>query len=288
MFESKRVKNFRLSIIKQIPRVPNDKATKELLESKSLADLFIDYINWASRLVAIRQRKIQIAPSATNDPRWSKLKYEINVLLEKVRSGDDLVPHLSLQAQKQGFTPASSAKSADADRWADKDFILNVMGFHHFHLGTMMETAGHVTRTDNVLFAVVTRDKFRALAIFNHSVFDKTSTITSKMSEERERLWSIFDSESSPGIPPGAVYIPSIIMTSGHSYHHVQLADHYARLIREIDPKLDDQCFLRKIYTNSGVVAPDRPKLKWSFDFLDLGLYDEAQKLFFVLHNGPT
>ena len=170
--ESKRIKNLKSIIIKLIPKFPNTKETKRILEQKSLPSLFIDYINWASRYVPLRRRTISIEPTATNDPRWCALRTEIDAFLFKVRNGEDLTPHLSLQAHKQGFTPAAGLTGPNVDKWADKDFLLNVMGFHHFHLGTSIEAAGHVMRTDDVLFAEVTRDTFNVVAIFNHSVFD--------------------------------------------------------------------------------------------------------------------
>lgn len=114
--ETNRIINFRKTIVKEIPKFPNNKETKEKLKAKSLSSLFIDYINWASRYVANRKRKIQIEPAALSDHRWSKHKQQINFFLEKVRNGYDLTPHLSLQVHSRGYTPASSEKSADVDR----------------------------------------------------------------------------------------------------------------------------------------------------------------------------
>ncbi len=48
--------------------------------------------------------------------------------------GGDLTPHLSLQPHTRGFTPAASAQGPNVNRWADKDMLLNVMGYHHLHL----------------------------------------------------------------------------------------------------------------------------------------------------------
>jgi hypothetical protein len=42
MIESNRVKKLRLWVINTIPKFPNDKNTKQLLEAKSLSGLFID------------------------------------------------------------------------------------------------------------------------------------------------------------------------------------------------------------------------------------------------------
>jgi hypothetical protein len=55
-------------------------------------------------------------------------------------------------------------------RWSDKDFLLNVMGYHHFHLGTAVQRRGYVDRTDDLIFAEVRRDTFTVIAIFGMKV----------------------------------------------------------------------------------------------------------------------
>lgn len=288
MVESKRIKNFRLSIAKEIPKFPNDKATLQALEAKSLASLLIDYANWASRLVAPRQRKVSIEPTATNDPRWKIFSAEITAFLDKVRKGENLTPHLSLDAHTRGFTPASSEKGSDVNRWADKDFLLNVMGYHHFHLGLTLETAGHAARTNDVLFAAVNREHFDIVALFDHRVFDMDRSPTAAMNAERQRLWKIFDQRTMRGRPPGSVVIPAMITTSGHALHFVTMADYYADIVREIDPKLDDQDYVKGFYHESGRSVPAIPKLCWHLHYLDIGLLDEEAGVLFVLKYGPN
>jgi len=249
----------------------------------SLGSLLIHYTNWAIRYIAPRARKVEIEPVASSDPRWSKLKPQITAFLDKVQRGDDLSPYLSLEPHTRGYTPNKSAP----DRWADKDFLLNVMGYHHFHLGTNIEPKGFATRTDELIFAKVTRNTFIVVAIFDHSVFEMTRPPSGNMTPERERLWQVFDEHSSRGLPPGSVYIPAMITTSGHSLHLVDLADEYARIVRTIDPKLDDEAYVFDLYDKAGVPRPKKPKLKWHLNFLDLGLLDSSVSTFFVFKYGP-
>lgn len=286
--ESKRVKAFRLEIAKEIPKFPNDKTTLQALEASSLASLLIHYNNWAMRYVLPRPRTVSTESTATSDPRWPTLANEISAFLDKVRNGEDLTPHLSLEPHTRGYTPASAQKGPGVDRWADKDFLLNVMGYHHFHLGRPVQPNGFVARTDDLLFARVSRDHFTVVAIFDHSVFEKTESPTKAMTTERERLWAIFDEHSSRRITPGSVYIPSVITTSGHSLHAVRMADDYARVVREIDPKLDDINFVKGLYDPAGVPCPKKSKLKWHLNYLDLGLLDTTSSAFFVFRYGPN
>jgi hypothetical protein len=286
--ESKRVKTFRLKIAKEIPKFPNDKNTLKSLERESLTTLLVHYTNWAIRYVSSRPRAVHVESTASSDSRWPTLRTEIESFLEKVKKGDDLTPHLSLDPHTRGYTPALSVKGGQIDRWADKDFLLIVMGYHHFHLGLTIETKGLVTRTNDLLFAKVSRHDFTVMAIFDHSVFDMSRTPNGDITKERERLWAIFDAYSTRGLPPGSVYIPAMITTSGHSLHLVRLAQEYVRIVREIDPKLDDMSYIQGIYQRAGVLCPKKPKVAWHLKALDLGLLDLSSNMFFVFKYGPN
>jgi hypothetical protein len=283
--ESKRIKKFRSELVNTIPRVPNNKESLDAIKSKHLTSLLIIYCNWRIRFVRERVRKVGIEKSAKNDPRWNLLSDSISSFLEKVEKGDDLTPFLSLQTKKRGFL--ISANNGD-DSWDDKDFLLNLMGFHHFHLGEIMEGASHAERTDEVLFAAVTKDTFTVLAILNHSVFESPEVHSEPLKQDREYLWSIFDERSMRNALPGSIIMPSMIATSGHSVNTVMAAQEYSRVIREIDPKLDDWEFVQSLYDGSGINAKNTETLKWHFRDLDLGVLDEKTGFFGVFRYGPN
>jgi hypothetical protein len=282
--ESKRVEAFRLRIARDIPRFPNNRASLKALQSKSLGALLIDYGNWAIRYIAPRSRAVVIEPTATADPRWKSLALEVQSLLDKVRSGADLTPHLSLQPHTRGFTPAASDPGPGVDRWADKDMLLNVMGYHHLHFDA---APGNSMRSDDVLFAHATRDSFTVVGIFNHTVFEQTE-LNAVMTAERERLWQIFDERSSRGHAPGVVIVPTVITMSGHSFEVKQAAAECARVVAKIDPHLDDPNYVRSLYEQASIPLPERPKLEWHLHLLDLGLLDKSVGAFFCLRKGPN
>lgn len=219
--ESPRIKAFRLGLAKQLPVFPNNKASRQALETKSLGSLLIDYVNWAIRCIAPRERKVVVEVTASDDARWQTLASEIEPLLQKVVDGVDLTPHLSLQPHTRGFTPAASAAGPDVDRWADKDMLLNVMGYHHLHLDA---APYHHMRSDDMLFAQVTRDTFIVVGIFNHRVFELGQESSTTVAE-RERLYRIFEERMMRGTAPGQVVVPSLIATSGHSLYAVQRSE---------------------------------------------------------------
>lgn len=266
-----------------VPKFPNNRATKAHLEGQSLTDLFIHYMSWRTRFVAQRPRTVSIRASAENDKRWPTLKPGIDLLLDKIRHGDDVTPHLSLKALQEGYTPA--AQRSAADRWADKDFLLNVMGFHHFHLGTTLEPKGFIKRTDNVLFAYITRTHFDVLGLFDHSVFNNDDPTS--MTAEHTRLWQLHEEVIFADVDPGFVVVANPITTSGHMLHIVELAQRAARIIKQIDPRLDDRAYLQNHIYGKHLPVPTKLKLRWDFSDLDLCLIDDVTHTGFIMQRGP-
>jgi len=277
--EPPRIKRFRRALIKVIPRVPNDRASLLHMQEKHLGALLVDYANWRSRYVGQRPRTVSIEPTAQTDSRWSASAPCIGAFLEKVRRGDDLTPHLSIEPHTRGYAPATNAPGGTPiDRWSDKDFVLNVMGYHHFHLGTKVHKRGHVDRTNDLIFAEVRRDTFKVIATFDHAVFDQNST-------ERMRLWNTHQSILFRRIPPGSAVVVANIASSGHSDHVVLYAQHCARIIKNIEPKLDDPEFVKGLYQPPSE-APAKSKPEWGFVHLDFGIYDAAKPAYLVLCRG--
>ena len=98
MEESKTIKRLKRELIKDLPSFPNNKETKETLESKKLTDLLIDYLSWKARLITPRKRKIIINNEVdiTDNTITSILNSENYInLKKKIESGDDLNPYLS-------------------------------------------------------------------------------------------------------------------------------------------------------------------------------------------------
>ena len=165
--ESKRIKKLREEIIKGTPKFPNNKATKQLLEFKHLTDLLIIYLSWRARLITPRPRKVTIEQDVLNDIRWDSISNNFEMLKKKIEEGEDICPYLSLKAHEKGYTPAASGNTTDTDKWEDKDFILNVMGFYHLHTGELEEGKKISGRTDEVIFARIDKSTFNVIGIFN-------------------------------------------------------------------------------------------------------------------------
>jgi hypothetical protein len=278
--EPPRVKAFRLGLAQSVPCFPNNRASRDHLKQKNLRNLLVDFVNWRSRYVGTRPRTVTVETAASTDPRWTLLSSAIGTFLDKVRKGEDLTPHLSLQPHTRGFTPAALAPGASVeDRWSDKDFVLTAHGFHHFHLGTGPSDNGIVERTDDLIFAHVTRETFNVVAIFDHSVFDLTSA-------ERHRLWVVHDHYIYRNAPPGTVMIGTSVSTSGHSTHVVLYANKCGRTIINVDPNLNNRAYVEELFQSAGRTMLGRPRFAWKFNHLDLGVAETKSATFFSILHG--
>ena len=287
--DPKRIKAFRRELVAAIPRFPNDKASLQALEAKSFTDLLITYIGWRLRYVAARPRRVTGIANLEADPRATGLKPNIDGFLKAVEAGADLTPYLSLQPHSRGYTPAADPnKTPKPDSWADKDFLLNVMGLHHFHLGLTKETAGHMARTNEVLFASVTRDEFEILGLFDHAAFEHEDD--GSMTPEREKLWAAYQVREAAGLLPGQLSVGGFggfgITLSSQPVAVVRTAQRHVQIMREVDPKLDDSAFLRTLYPEGQV--PAKPKLKWHYCHLDFGVLDDGAGFFGFFERGPN
>ena len=235
-------------------------------------------MNWRLRLVAQRPRAVTGLDKLTADPRAVALEPNIKAFIRAAQVGDDLTPYLSIKAHTEGYTPAAELPGGDG--WADKDLLLNVMGLHHFHLGLTREKKGHMARTNDVLFASVSRDTLDVVGLYDHSAFEYDTS--GAMTPERERLWSAFKARQEAGTLPGQLILGGYggtgITTSGRPVAIVRVAQIHAGILRQIDPQLDDESNVRRLFAPESL--PDKPKLRWDYNHLDFGVVEETSGIF--------
>jgi len=162
------------------------------------------------------------------------------------------------------------------------------MGFHHFHLGLEKDAAGHVKRTDEVLFALVSRDEFEVIGLFTHDAFKHDAN--GEMTAERRKLWAAYENRASQGRLPGEIYIGGMagmgIAGSGVPIAIVDMAFHYVRRIAEYEANLKSFDFAKTLYSEGHI--PANSKFLWSFQHLDLVLLDEGARQLVRIAKGPN
>ncbi|SFO57886.1 hypothetical protein SAMN05444065_1384 [Pseudomonas syringae] len=284
--ESKRLRRLKKDLIEAIPRFPNNKTTLLALQAMKLTDLLVAFLNWKVRLVGSRPRSVKQAHTLNFGSRAAALRPNIEAFLDAVRSGADLTHYLSLSAKSEGFTPAD--RDHPKGLWADKDFLLNIMGFHHFHLGLAKEPAGHYKRTDDVLFALVSREEFEVIGLFTHDAFEHDNN--GEMTLERRSLWAAHEKRLSQGRLPCETYIGGMagmgVTGSGAPVAIVNMAFDYVRRIKHYEKSLVDFEFAKTLYSEGNI--PAKSKFVWSFDHLDLVLLDEGAGQLVRIAKGPN
>lgn len=280
------MKRFKNDLIKVIPMTPNDINTKNELESESISSVLLYYINWAARLIKPKPRQVIYDKILENNPNWIKYKNEIQALINKVEKGEDLYPHLSLRVASKGYTAKSRIEETD-NCWEDKDFILNVMGFHHFHLdNTNVINNGFLGRTNHVIFAKVQKDTFEIIGIFDHQVFESDTT-SDQLNIERQKMWDLCDKHSSIPLannPNGMIVMNRPITLSGNSVSTIRMVQNYMHVVKEIDPKIDTDEYVNLLYKEVSLPKPKKHKLKWAMNYMDLGLVDSSKNFFLFRH----
>lgn len=107
------------------------------------------YFNYLHRSIRIRPRNV-IGESNISVP--SHLATGFNLLIQKVKAGDNLNPNLSTRRTDLTYN----------------DGMLNEWGVFHFHLGSNIKSNGYIERTGELLFALVDPNNFYCIDIFDH------------------------------------------------------------------------------------------------------------------------
>lgn len=279
---SPRIQSFRKELIKAIPKVPNTKATVAYMDTMGTHTLMLIYLTWKMRLVSSKPRKVRIWAGGVNPHYFEAIRSHIRPLARKVERGQDLTPHLSGLVHTLGF---AMPDSSNEKRQLVMDRVLIQSGLHHFHVGA--GTAGNpLGRSGRLVFADVTDDEFKIIAISDHDAFKIGSA-------EWEKLFGISNRYIQSQVPPGAAYMAYPTMSSGHPMELVCYADYCDETMTRLDPCLDDPAFVNRLYSENEAVAdhdikcPAKPNLKWHFENRDFGVLEMKMRVFFRMYFSP-
>ena len=270
--ESKRITKLRQGIAKAIPKVPNKKETLDELLEMNITSLLVHYLTWRGRFVFPKPREVKLWGSEAEKAVFTQHDQQLKPLFAKVKAGDDLTSHLSNSVRKTGFK-SRKVNNTGNTRWEDKDFMLIAYGLYHLHIGN--STDNNPTGRSNILIiADITDTDFTVIAITNHDVFLNSSV-------EREKFYELSTAYIQRDMVPGAVYMRSPIMSSGHSASISFYAMYCTRIINEVDPKLDDKEYIRSFYKNTDRQMPTKPSFMWGFIEMNLGVFETKSNMFF-------
>lgn len=171
---------------------------------------------------------------------WERLKGVI-------QTGGDVTPNLSKLVE----------------RLNNKDSLLNDWGVHHFHLGDTL-SGQFIERTGPLLFALVTKENFYAINVFNHGAWADQDIVeiihrnwpdaisqyqikdvlsvtevseSDRLNLRKEHANSFFT------VSDGTVYAPigGGVVSSGYNIHAIVKTDHQRKVLRELEEQLQSQ-----------------------------------------------
>ena len=142
--------------------------------------LIIMYFTMRKRLVEKRPRKV-ILPHGFTCP--SALQNGLDALMKKFENGEDVNPHLSRTTKELDFP----------------DLMLFDWNIHHFHLGTTIEADGYMSRTGDILYAIVSKDEVHFIKIQPHNHWSDLDLIET-IHQNWPELISMFKIDGTPEV----------------------------------------------------------------------------------------
>jgi len=207
------------------------------------------------------------------------MRHKLRPFMLKVEAGEDLAPHLSDEVNTKGIDLRNPDRRS---RRQDIDMVLTRDGLHHFHIGTP-GPGNPKGRSDVLVFAEVLEEEFRVIALSDHRTFERES-------KEQERFFNICLSYMAKDVPPGVGFMANLVQSSGHSFMFTVFADKCEAEMERLDPFLDDQAIIDKLYNGQPIERdgqpisrPSSPLLTWYFDDLRFGILDKRTMVFFCV-----
>jgi hypothetical protein len=267
-------------MIKDLPRAPNNKASREALEAMPTRAVILAFVTWRMRLIPAKPRIVKLWPRGVTPLQIRAAERRLRPLLQKVQTGKDLTSHLSdLVTTKGVILPGANP----SDRGKDIDKVLTRHGLHHFHVGVVAR-GNSKGRSGSLVFAEVLDKEFRIVAISDHRAFERRST-------EQLRFFGICESYLAKDIPPGQAFMANPVMSSGHSMFVTLFANKCEDQMDRLEPLLDDPAFIDKLYNDQPILKdgrpvarPSNPSLVWYFHDLKFGIFDRRTKVFFCIY----
>ncbi|MBU6298445.1 MAG: hypothetical protein KJS68_09395, partial [Alphaproteobacteria bacterium] len=234
-----RIQAFRDEIIRLIPRVPNNKLTLQAMQAMPTRRLILAFITWRMRHIPSKPRRVSAWSGGVSRLELQLADRTLRPLLQKVKDGKDLTPHLSDLAKTAGIVLPGARAAA---KKKDIDFTLIRHGLYHFHLG-VPRPGNPKGRSGSLVFAEVLEGEFRIVALSDHSAFQFGTP-------EHMRLSRIARTYIAMDIPAGQAFMSNPVMTSGHSMIVTMFADRCDDYMGAVDLSLDDPAFIDRLYSD--------------------------------------
>ena len=156
--------DIRAAILRRLPVEGTDDELQKKLAEMPTPELVIRFRNWLARLVHPHPRQVNESKEFVASELARSHDANLKILLEKIRAGFDLSPHLS-KFVKHGY---ERTHKNDRNRRRDLDLLLNDWGIHHLHISNEIDRDGFVKRGGPLLFAIFTVTDCYVLDVLLH------------------------------------------------------------------------------------------------------------------------
>jgi|JRHI01.1.fsa_nt_gi hypothetical protein len=170
---SPRVRQLQHEIVVAIPC--GTKAHRAHLAELPFPTIMNIYINYASRLVVPRPRRVVFAPNFWEINGARQDGSLIRTIAAEISAGANLSPRLSSLVRFRGYRPDRYDENGCfiGNKWWSRDFALNVYGLHHLHLDTIETPKAKRDRSARLVFVEFSRDIGLMVMVGGHD-FDST------------------------------------------------------------------------------------------------------------------
>lgn len=294
---SPRLEGLKAQLVATIPCEPDTAEGKRELEAMPLVRLMAHYMNWVDRLIAPRPRKVTFAQGFFPQKVTDEQLVAIRQWVSKSEAGEDLSLYLSAYSRTHGYSPRSpdrkGIKWADG-RKGDKDYALNTMGTHHFHLVPSEPDGRRPGGSRALIYAQVRRDSIRAVLLGDHNSFNDGSLrsavaaanleagivlhgLTPPRNDDefslKDRMLLARRGFTTTETVAGSVVPMGFGAMDGSAMDHVRHADRARDLIEQWDSRLETPEGIADLRRRIPAMGLPVNNLQWGFHYGDFGLY---------------
>ena len=274
-----RVQAFRDGLIRQIPRKPSTRESLAHMQALTTRDLILAYVNWQSRWLPAKPRKINTWLPGVNPVHLRALRQELRSFMGKVTAGKDLTPHLSDTVRTAGYVISQPGVRAPRQ---DYDGVLTRYGFYHFHIAPHSH-ANPKGRGKYLLFAEVSDTEFTIVALSDHDALTPGTA-------QAEHFHLMCRAYLERDLKPGEGLMTNPLLSSGQSLILRLFSDQCDAKIAQVDSKLDDAAFIAQLWGGQPlqrhgkpIRQPSHPRFRWQFNDLVFGLMEREAQVFFTV-----
>lgn len=281
-------------LVGAIPCKPDSSEVRRILAQKDLRDLMLVYVNYASRFVTPRPRRVAALPGWDTTPAYRAHRDAIRMVIMEILAGADLTPRLSDRVHVSGYAHPERTAKGRLRRWEDKDFALNAYGVHHLHLGPTRPDSSPVDRTRDLLYVRFDRGIAILAGVADHNAFDDGTVrrwaagLEVEMGRQLRGVSLDVDGSGTESTRhqlarmgvmtleahDGHVVAPVAMNMSGHRSEHVRHVDRIVAAVRHFEPIIDTPDFRRAFFADAKHPAPPDPMYRWEPLYTELRLIE--------------